>query len=121
MGRPPSPKKSQQGETSDRQDDLQEHGHIISDPNTSCRKVEFSRWEEGDSIGWIACAERYFWFYRTIDATRVEIAVIHLEREMLFSDLIGMNTPMEVSLGSDSRMDYLIASDQLISTTSTDK
>ncbi|RWW05073.1 hypothetical protein GW17_00031673 [Ensete ventricosum] len=32
-------------------------------------------------------------------------------REMLFSGLIGMSSPMEVSLDSDSRKDYLIASD----------
>ncbi|RRT74883.1 hypothetical protein B296_00008377 [Ensete ventricosum] len=32
-------------------------------------------------------------------------------REMLFSGLIGMSSPMEVSLDSDSRKDYSIASD----------
>ncbi|RWV77910.1 hypothetical protein GW17_00061199 [Ensete ventricosum] len=41
-------------------------------------------------------------------------------RETLFNGLIGMSTPMEVSLGSDSRKDYLIASDQWISATSMD-
>ncbi|RWW26386.1 hypothetical protein BHE74_00002251 [Ensete ventricosum] len=57
MGRPPSPKKSQQGETSYQRDDPQEHGHIIFNPNTSCMKVDFPRWEEGDPIRWIAHAE----------------------------------------------------------------
>ncbi|RWV94354.1 hypothetical protein GW17_00043114 [Ensete ventricosum] len=42
-------------------------------------KVDFPRWEEGDSIGWISRAERYFRFYRTADSTRVEITAIHLE------------------------------------------
>ncbi|RRT71478.1 hypothetical protein B296_00002230 [Ensete ventricosum] len=96
MGRPPSPKKLQQGETSDWRDDPREHDNIIPDPNTSYMKVDFPRWE-GDLIGWIACAECYFWFYRTVDATRVK---------MLFSGLIGMRTPMEVYLGNDSRKDY---------------
>ncbi|RWW47916.1 hypothetical protein BHE74_00046061 [Ensete ventricosum] len=41
-------------------------------------KVDFPRWE-GDTIGWISHAERYFRFYRTAVATRVEIAAIHLE------------------------------------------
>ncbi|RWW19240.1 hypothetical protein BHE74_00003459 [Ensete ventricosum] len=83
MGQPPRAKKSQQGETSDRQDDPQEHGHIILDSNNSRMKVDFPRWEEGDPIGWIACAERYFRFYRTADATRVEIAAIHLEGDAI--------------------------------------
>ncbi|RWW02960.1 hypothetical protein GW17_00033926 [Ensete ventricosum] len=81
--RPLSPKKSQQGETSDRRDDPQEHGHIISNPNTSRMKVDFPRWEEGDSIGWITRAERYFRFSQTVDATRVEIATIHLEGDAI--------------------------------------
>ncbi|RZS22301.1 hypothetical protein BHM03_00055058 [Ensete ventricosum] len=83
MGRTPSPKKSQQGETSDRRDDPQEHGRIILDPNTSHMKVDFPRWEEGDPIRWIACTECYFQFYRTADATRVEITAIHLEGDAI--------------------------------------
>ncbi|RWV90030.1 hypothetical protein GW17_00047796 [Ensete ventricosum] len=79
IGRPPNPKKSQQGETLDRRDNPQEHGHIIPDPNNSCMKVDFPRWEERDPIRWIVSAERYFRFYRIADATRVEIAAIHLE------------------------------------------
>ncbi|RWV82623.1 hypothetical protein GW17_00055860 [Ensete ventricosum] len=79
IGRPLSPRKSQHGETSDRKDDPQEYGHITFDLNNSCMKIDFPIWEEGDPIGWISCAERYFWFYRTADATRVEIAAIHLE------------------------------------------
>ncbi|RRT52463.1 hypothetical protein B296_00021474 [Ensete ventricosum] len=49
-------------------------------------KVDFPRWEEGDSIGWISCVERYFSFYRTVDATRVEIAAIHLEKDAIQSN-----------------------------------
>ncbi|RWV91832.1 hypothetical protein GW17_00045845 [Ensete ventricosum] len=83
MGRPPSPKISQQGETSDRRDDPQEYGHIILDPNNPCIKVDFPRWEKGDSIGLISRAERYFQFYQTVDATKVEIDVIHLEGDVV--------------------------------------
>ncbi|RWW11055.1 hypothetical protein GW17_00025357, partial [Ensete ventricosum] len=82
MGRPSSPRKSHHGETSDRRDDPQEHGHITSDPNNPRMKVDFPRWE-GDPIGWISCTERYFRFYRTADATRVEIAAIHLEGDAI--------------------------------------
>ncbi|RWV98163.1 hypothetical protein GW17_00039004 [Ensete ventricosum] len=83
IGRLSNPRKSQHGETSDRQDDPQEHGHITSDLNNPCMKVDFPRWEEGDSIKWISRAERYFRFYRTADATRVEIAAIHLEGDAI--------------------------------------
>ncbi|RWV90752.1 hypothetical protein BHE74_00056434 [Ensete ventricosum] len=41
-------------------------------------KVDFPRWE-GDPIEWLSRTERYFQFYRTVDATRVEIAAIHLK------------------------------------------
>ncbi|RZS14728.1 hypothetical protein BHM03_00046461 [Ensete ventricosum] len=83
IGRPSSPRKSQHGETSDRRDDPHEHGHITSDLINPCMKVDFPRWEEGDPIGWISRAERYFQFYRTTDATRVEIAAIHHEGDAI--------------------------------------
>ncbi|RWV91343.1 hypothetical protein GW17_00046374 [Ensete ventricosum] len=83
IGRLSNPRKSQYGETSDRRDDPQEYGHIISDLNNPCMKVDFPRWEEGDPIRWILHAERYFRFYRTADTTRVEIAAIHLEGDAI--------------------------------------
>ncbi|RWW85522.1 hypothetical protein BHE74_00005788 [Ensete ventricosum] len=83
MGQPPSPKKSQLGETLDRRDNPQEYDHIIPEPNTLRMKVDFPRWEEGDPIRLIAHAERYFQFYRTADATRVEITTIHLEGDAI--------------------------------------
>ncbi|RRT54617.1 hypothetical protein B296_00018556 [Ensete ventricosum] len=78
MGRPPSPKKSHQGEILDQRDDPQEHSLI----QTLHVNVDFSRWE-GDPIGWIARTERYFWFYRIADATRVEIAAIYFEGDVI--------------------------------------
>ncbi|RZS16955.1 hypothetical protein BHM03_00049035 [Ensete ventricosum] len=83
IGRSSNSRKSQHGKTSDQQDDPQEYGHNISDLNNPCMKVNFPRWEEGDSIGWISYAERYFRFYRTADATRVEIATIHFEGDVI--------------------------------------
>ncbi|RWW68937.1 hypothetical protein BHE74_00023502 [Ensete ventricosum] len=82
IGRSSNPRKLQHRDTSDRRDDLKD-GHITSDLNKPCIKVNFPRWEEGDPIGWILRAERYFRFYRTADATRVEIAVIHLEGDAI--------------------------------------
>ncbi|RRT31547.1 hypothetical protein B296_00047828 [Ensete ventricosum] len=83
IGRLSNPRKSQHGETSDRQDDPQEHGHITSDLNNPCMKVDFPRWEEGDLIRWISRVERYFRFYQIADATQVEIAAIHLEGDAI--------------------------------------
>ncbi|RWV84084.1 hypothetical protein GW17_00054235, partial [Ensete ventricosum] len=51
--------------------------------NNPCMKVDFPRWEEGDPIRRISRAERDFQFYRTADATRVEIAAIHLEGDAI--------------------------------------
>ncbi|RZS01713.1 hypothetical protein BHM03_00031623 [Ensete ventricosum] len=83
MGRPSSLRRSQQGETSDRRDDPQEQGYTILDPNNPRMRVDFPRWEEGDPLRWISHAERYFRFYRTVEATRVEIAAIHLEGDVI--------------------------------------
>ncbi|RRT66743.1 hypothetical protein B296_00007378 [Ensete ventricosum] len=65
------------------QDDPQEHGHITSNLNNPCMKVDFPRWKEGNPIGWISRVERDFRFYRTADATRVEITAIHLKGDVI--------------------------------------
>ncbi|RWW08419.1 hypothetical protein GW17_00028145 [Ensete ventricosum] len=91
IGRLSNPRKSQHRETSDRQDDPKKHGHITSDINNPCMKVDFPRWE-GDPIGWISRAEHYFWFYRTADATRVEFAAIHLEGNAIQDELRERST-----------------------------
>ncbi|RZR95086.1 hypothetical protein BHM03_00023893 [Ensete ventricosum] len=82
IGRPSSPRKSHIGETSDRRDNPQDHGHITYDLNNPRMKVDFPRCE-GDPIEWISHAERYFRFYRTADAAWVEIAAIHLEGDAI--------------------------------------
>ncbi|RRT50929.1 hypothetical protein B296_00000486 [Ensete ventricosum] len=83
IGRLSSPRKSQHRETSELKDDSHERGHITFDLNNPRMKVDFPRWEEGDLIGWTSRAERYFRFYRTADATRVEIVAIHLEGDAI--------------------------------------
>ncbi|RWV94190.1 hypothetical protein BHE74_00028122 [Ensete ventricosum] len=83
IGRLSNPRKSQHRVTSDWRDDPQEHGHITFDLNNPCMKVDFPKWEERDANRWISRAERYFRFYRTADATRVEIATIHLKGDAI--------------------------------------
>ncbi|RRT45476.1 hypothetical protein B296_00016389 [Ensete ventricosum] len=83
MGRLPSPMKSQQGETSNQKDDSQERGCTITDPCNPRMKVDFPRWE-GDPIRWISCAEYYFRFYRTANATMRRL-LPSTSKEMLFT------------------------------------
>ena len=84
LGRRLSLKKSYQGESfaqshQARRDDFQGRVGSITNPNYPCMRVDFPRWEEGDPIGWISCAERYFRYHKTADASMVKIIAIHLE------------------------------------------
>ena len=84
LGRPLSPKKSHQGESfaqshQARRYDFQERGSSMTNPNYPCMRVDFPRWEEGDPIGWISCAERYFQCHKIADASMVKIAAIYLK------------------------------------------
>ena len=53
------------------------------DPNYPRMRVDFPRWEEGDPIGWISRAERYFRYHKTADASMIEIAAIHLDGDAI--------------------------------------
>ncbi|RZR89467.1 hypothetical protein BHM03_00017177 [Ensete ventricosum] len=46
-------------------------------------RVDFPRREEGDLTGWLSYSERYFRYYRTPEASMVDIAVIHLEGDTI--------------------------------------
>ncbi|RRT42068.1 hypothetical protein B296_00021557 [Ensete ventricosum] len=46
-------------------------------------RVDFPRWEDGDPTGWLSCVKCYFRYHRTPEATMVDIAVIHLERDAI--------------------------------------
>ncbi|RZR82692.1 hypothetical protein BHM03_00009169 [Ensete ventricosum] len=83
LGRPPSPRRSQQGVSLDRKEEFQERGGPMNDPQYPCMRVNFPRWEEGDPIDWISCTERYFRYHKTPDASMVDIATIHLEGDAI--------------------------------------
>ena len=55
----------------------------MTDPNYPCMRVNFPRWEEGDSIGWISRVERYFRYHKTADASMVKIIAIYLEEDVI--------------------------------------
>ncbi|RRT36356.1 hypothetical protein B296_00005699 [Ensete ventricosum] len=100
IGRPSSPRKSQHGETSDQRDDPQEHGHITSDLNNPCIKVDFPRWVDGKKetrSGGSRTRSAIFGSTEppTPHGWRLLPSTL---REMLFSGLIGLSTPMGDSL-----------------------
>ena len=65
------------------EEDFQERGGSMTDLNYSRMRVDFPRWEEGDPIGWISRVERYFRYHKTVDASMVKIAAIHLEGDAI--------------------------------------
>lgn len=88
LGRPLSPKKSYQGESfaqshQARRDEFEWRGGSMTDPNYPHMRLDFPRWEEGDPIGWISHAERYFRYHKIADASMVKIAAIHLEGDAI--------------------------------------
>jgi len=44
-------------------------------------KLDFPKWDEDDPSGWVSRAERFFHFRGMPEASRVDIASIHLEGE----------------------------------------
>ncbi|RZR83489.1 hypothetical protein BHM03_00010098 [Ensete ventricosum] len=82
LGRPPSLRRSHQGESSDRRENSQEKGGPMTDPPYPCMRVDFPRWK-GDSTEWISRAKRYFRYHKTPDASMVDIAAIHLEGDAI--------------------------------------
>jgi hypothetical protein len=44
-------------------------------------KLDFPKWDEDDPSGWVSRVELFFHFHGTSEASRVDIASIHLEGE----------------------------------------
>ncbi|RRT59036.1 hypothetical protein B296_00015220 [Ensete ventricosum] len=82
LGRPLSPRRSQQGESSDFKEDFQERGGPMTDPHYPRMRVDFPRWE-GNPIGLISQAEPYFRYHKTPDASMVDITATHLEGDAI--------------------------------------
>ncbi|RWV78980.1 hypothetical protein GW17_00059959 [Ensete ventricosum] len=80
LGRSPSPMKPQQGESSERPTKKEEQATDLMQPRM---RVDFPRWEEEDSRGWLSRAERYFRYHQTPEASMVDIAAIHLEEDVI--------------------------------------
>jgi len=57
--------------------------HRNHDYNPRHMKMDFPRWDEDDPSGWVSRAERFFHYHRTPEASRVDIAFIHLEGEAI--------------------------------------
>ncbi|RRT63150.1 hypothetical protein B296_00033359 [Ensete ventricosum] len=83
LGRSPNPRRSQCGGSSDCKENQPEKDEQATDPSYPCIRVDFPRWEDRDMTGWISHAERYFCYHRTLEASMVDIAIIHLGREAI--------------------------------------
>ncbi|RWV84885.1 hypothetical protein GW17_00053373, partial [Ensete ventricosum] len=83
LGRSPSPRRSQHDESSNYKKNPPKKEEQSMDSSCQRMRVDFPRWEDGDSTGWISRAEWYFRYYRTLEASMVDIAVIHLGREVI--------------------------------------
>ncbi|RZR82137.1 hypothetical protein BHM03_00008492 [Ensete ventricosum] len=83
IGRSESPKRSQCEESSDHKENQLEKGVQAQDSMFPHIRVDFLRWEDGDPTGWISHVERYFRFYKTQDASMVDIVAIHLEGDAI--------------------------------------
>ncbi|RRT81669.1 hypothetical protein B296_00000082 [Ensete ventricosum] len=80
LGRSPSPTKPKQGESSERPTKKEEQATDLMQPRM---RVDFPRWEEEDSRGWLSRAERYFRYHQTPEASMVDIAAIHIEEDVI--------------------------------------
>ncbi|RWV91171.1 hypothetical protein GW17_00046562 [Ensete ventricosum] len=83
LGRSPSPRRSQCGRSSDCKENQPEKEEQVTDPSYPCIRVDFPRREDRDMTGWISHAERYFCYHRTLEASMVNITIIHLGREAI--------------------------------------
>jgi hypothetical protein len=45
--------------------------------------MDFPRWDEDDPSGWVLRAEQFFLYHGTPEASKVDIASIHLEGEAI--------------------------------------
>ncbi|RZR73185.1 hypothetical protein BHM03_00021234, partial [Ensete ventricosum] len=94
LGQLSSPRRSQHGGSSERKENPIKKERQAIDPSCPSTRVDFPRWEDGDLTWWISRAERYFHYRRTLEASMVDIATIHLGRELL-NGTIGASTPTE--------------------------
>ncbi|RRT32240.1 hypothetical protein B296_00055096 [Ensete ventricosum] len=73
--------KTQHGESSKgSRSEKYDHGQDIG---YTRMRVEFPRWEDGNLIGWISHAERFFHFHRTPEESKMEIASIQLKGDAI--------------------------------------
>ncbi|RZS10465.1 hypothetical protein BHM03_00041730 [Ensete ventricosum] len=86
ISRPLSPRNSQQGETSNRREELQERGGTTTDPYNPRMRVDFPRREERDPISWISKGRR-------LVIEPVEVEDIKLPEESLKSEEVTEEEP----------------------------
>ncbi|RZS19500.1 hypothetical protein BHM03_00051902 [Ensete ventricosum] len=46
-------------------------------------KVKFPRWKDGDLTNWISWAKKFFHFHRTLEESKVKIALNQLDGDVI--------------------------------------
>ncbi|RWW50598.1 hypothetical protein BHE74_00043134 [Ensete ventricosum] len=83
LGRSPSPTRSQQSEIPNHKENPLEKEECKIDLAPTRMRVDFPRWEDGDSTGWLSHVERYFLYHRTPEISMMDITAIHLEGDVI--------------------------------------
>ncbi|RWV95392.1 hypothetical protein GW17_00041990 [Ensete ventricosum] len=83
-----SPNKSQYDESSNLNGSQSEKYDQKQDTGYPSIRVEFPRWEDGDLTSWISRAEKFIHFHRTLEESKVEVALNQLDGDTIrLSDL----------------------------------
>ncbi|RRT63555.1 hypothetical protein B296_00015281 [Ensete ventricosum] len=83
LSRSESPKRSQCEESSNRKQNQFEKGDQAQDSTYPRMRMNFPRWEDRGPIRWILRDARYFHFHKTLEASMVDIATMHLEGDAI--------------------------------------
>ncbi|RWW56043.1 hypothetical protein BHE74_00037267 [Ensete ventricosum] len=83
LGRSESPKRSQCEESSDRKKNQSEKGNQAHASTYPRMRMDFPRWADRGPIRWISRDARYFHFHKTLKASMVDIATMHLEGDAI--------------------------------------
>ncbi|RWV81802.1 hypothetical protein GW17_00056746 [Ensete ventricosum] len=83
LGRSLSPTRSQQGGSLDCKENPPKKEEHMKDPVSTRIRVDFPRWEDGDPTRWLSYVEGYFQYHRTLEASMVDIAAIHLKGDAI--------------------------------------
>ncbi|RWV77966.1 hypothetical protein GW17_00061136, partial [Ensete ventricosum] len=78
-----SPNKFQHGESSNLKGSLFEKYGQGQDTGYPLMRMEFPIWEDGDPTNWVSWAKKFFYFHRTPEESKVEVALNQLDGDAI--------------------------------------